>query len=309
MEDEDVTLGEVDLSVEPGAEPKPDDKPAEDAKPEGQTPPPKAPPDGAAALATLLANPAMASLLDLKLEGEITPEAIAALPTEAKQAVAAVLRQVSAAKSGLDARANEAREAERRAAEQQRRALADRAGLGATAKGKQAQAHLAMLEKEAKGDGLPVAPDSIEGLRREFAQRQLDYMRQFFEALEKDATTTQAELTRQTQIEKVAAFMEQHPDDFFEDSPGFDAQGRPTPFPDVVRSFTQRGLSIEEAYATADALRLRHAPPPPPDTKAVGKGGPSLQRVQMPPDDLEGEALGQWFHDHPEAAKALAAME
>ena len=114
-----------------------------------------------------------------------------------------------------------------------------------------------MLEKEAKGDGLPVAPDSIEGLRRELAQRQLDYMRQFYEALERDSRETQEQLTRQTQVEKVAAFMEQHPDDFFEDSPGFDVQGKPTPFPDVVRSFVQRGLSIEDAYATADALRVR----------------------------------------------------
>lgn len=310
----EVTLEEVNLEQQEA----PDAKPAGDAeaKPAAEEKPPAADAkpatlDGDAALAKLLGNPAIQSLLDLKLEGDITPEQIAALPAEAKMALAAVVRQVTDTKSALDTRQQQAKAAERAAQQQAQRALTERKQIGAMSGGANAKAYREYLEKEAKGDGLPVVPGSEEAIRREIAQQNLAYMTKFFEALEKDSAAAQAQLDQSAQVAAIEAFMEQHPDDFEEDAQGYDASGKPAKFVDVIRTFTKAGMPIDHAWATADALRAKHTPkaPPTPENTPVGKGGPPLGRAVLPPPDLEGEALGQWWADHPEAAKAFVAQQ
>lgn len=283
---------EAKPDVPAGQQPAVVEKPAEPANPIGR----------------LLADPAIRQLMETELDlpTDWTPETIAALPVAERMRVVSVLRQVSATQDGIRAQQAEAERAKQEAVAARQRVLTDRANVVKLSEGSKVRAHLEALKREAAGDGRPADPDSEEGMRRSLAAAQLERDQRLFSALEEDARSAQADAERQTRQAQIQAVIEANMSDFEEDSPGFDDEGKPMPFPAVVKMLHGEGLPFEKAYARAKAFRKAYAPAEAPaDSSSIRPSSHNQGRPVAPPANLTGDDLTQWWVDHPDELAAF----
>lgn len=296
IEAADVEGGDAPAEGENAPPAEPEAKPAAEKAPEAKPPAPTP----FERLSKVLEAEGMKELVGIDADIEVTPEWLAAQPTEVRARFASILK--AAISQGPDVAAAEKKVAEARARAEAARTheLKSRAAVGKLADGPAVRAEMERLKKVAGGEPIDPDIDPAGYVERESAKASLQVLQTFLGALGKDAEEARAAAEAEAQRAAHQAYVDQHREDMLQEMTGLD--GKVARTFDVVRDLViNDGIPLERAHKMAQRMRAGAAPPGRPNN--VGPSHLAGEGPDRPPAGLTLQQENAWYEANPAAMR------